>query len=212
MKTTIIAAAAVAGALFAHPASAKDWIENVSISNDGIDAVAVEVRPGGTGYASIKSGGHQFGLRLLARATNGERIVAMKVGMFNGVQYFEHSGSDWNATLTGSAIGNGGNRSVAKSIDPLIGMGKIKWKGKDPVAACNALMSEKLNSGMSRNAVFAKSWTTGANVFFQLDAVATRKSNSGNGQWNIGNSYHERSSLTYRVVVKCLAKPARAAS
>ena len=66
-------AATLAAAFLAQPSFAADWIEKVAVGKDGIDVVPVEVSADANGYTGLKTKSHTFGLRLQARATNGEK-------------------------------------------------------------------------------------------------------------------------------------------
>ena len=89
MTLSRIIAASLGLAFLTQSAGAADWIEKVAVGKDGIDVVPIEVSANGGGYTGLKTKSHTFGLRLQARATNGERIVALKVGSYHGVLYFE---------------------------------------------------------------------------------------------------------------------------
>ena len=56
-RTILIASPLVVSLVSA--ASAKDWIETVSLTKDGIDAVPIEVSADAGGYTKIKSSGHR---------------------------------------------------------------------------------------------------------------------------------------------------------
>ena len=61
-------------------------------------------------------------------------------------------------------------------------------------------------SGMSRQAVLNKSWTTSAKVYFQVQLVAAKKKHAKKNKWKLSNTTGERKTAYYNVVVKCLAK------
>lgn len=196
----------------AGAASAKDWIEKVQIERDGIDALSIKVSANSNGYTGIKSNAHRFLLRLYARATNGERIVAGKVGMHSSVLYFEGDGNLWNLRLDGREMYSGSKRTVDRTIAPVIPTSKIKWHLVDPVMACNALLSSKVAGGQSPLAVLGKEWNTAVNVEFTFDAVAAHKKKAESGKWDIGSTTSQRDSYIYKVNVTCLAGIKRKAS
>src|SRR5690606_8049027 len=105
--TAILSAATVViAAALSTAAEAKDWIEKVDIVKGGVDVVPVEVRANANGYTGMKTKDHAFGLRLYAKATSGERIVAGVVGAYNGVEYFEAADPNrWEQKLRGREIG-----------------------------------------------------------------------------------------------------------
>ncbi|WEX10744.1 hypothetical protein [Chelativorans sp. AA-79] len=185
-------------------ALAADWIETVEVSRDGIDIVPVEVSANAGGYVGVKSPSHKFLLRLYARATSGERIVAMKLGAFSGVLYFEGDGGMWSRSFKGRDVGSGSRRTVDFHHDAVVPAGKIKWQMADPVMACTANLQNKVNGGMSKTQVLSQAWTVSANAYFELDAVAARKNKAAQNKWNIGNTANQRDGLTYPVTVKCL--------
>ena len=208
--TIALSAGILAGAEGA--ANAKDWIENVLVERNGIDVVSVEVSADANGYTAIKSKNHRFLLRLYARATNGERIVAGKLGMSQATQYFEGSGSAWNLRLDGREMYSGSRRTVDKSVTPVIPTSSINWHMVNPVGACSALLSGKVAAGQSRTAVLAREWNTTVNVMFTFDAVAAHKKQAENGKWDIKNTTSERDSFIYPVNVTCLPGIKRKAS
>lgn len=199
---TSVAAAVVAA--ISSGAVAADWIETVELSRDGIDAVPVEVSANAGGYAGIKSANHKFLLKLYARATSGERIVAMKLGAFSNVLYFESDGGMWSRSFRGRDVGSGTLRTVDFHHDAVVPAGKIKWHMVDPVSACTANLQNKMNGGMFKAQALSQAWTVSANAYFELDAVAARKNKAKQNKWNIGNTTNKRDGLIYPVKVKCL--------
>lgn len=214
MNTVKLALAAAALATLTSGAVAKDWIEKVEVKRDGIDAVPIEVSANKNGYTGIKSTSHRFLLRLHARATNGERIVAMKLGSFKGVRYFEANPGQWSKSFAHRDVGSGTKRTVTFNYKPVLPMGKIRWHGKNPKAACNARLAQEMQKGLSKSQALTKVLTTSAKAYFELDAVAARKKKAEKNKWNIGNTTNQRDGATYKVQVKCLAgqkkAPARA--
>lgn len=208
-KTAIATAAVVA---ISVPAQAKDWIESVQVSRDGIDLKPITVRAGGNGYAAIDTNKHRFSLRLYARAKSGKRIVGAKLGSGNGVGYWEADGGNWAKTYNWRAVGSGSKRTWQMTDSVVAPVSKLTFVGKDPIAACNALMAKKRSQGMSRTEVWGQDWTTSAKVMFQLDAVAARKGKAKKNQVSLQNTTSQRKSSTYDVSVKCKARPKRAAS
>ncbi|WP_029058563.1 hypothetical protein [Stappia stellulata] len=198
----------IASTLFvslATAASAKDWIETVKLTRDGIDAVPIEVSANAGGYTKIKSASHRFLLKLHARATSGERIVAMKVGAFKGVRYFESDGGLWSKSFANRDVGSGTRRTVSINANPVVPTARIAWQGPSPKQACEANLAKQRAKGMRKSAVLAKTWSINARAYFELDAVAARKNKAKNNKWSIKNTTNQRDGMTYTVPVKCNA-------
>lgn len=215
MKRTMTTAALAAGlAAMTTGAFAADWIETVELTRDGIDATPIEVAANAQGYTGIKTSAHRFLFRLHARATNGERIVAMKLGAFHGVRYFEADGSLWSKSYAHRDVGSGSRRTVTIGDKPVIPVGKLKWQMVDPVMACNSQLSKEMNKGTSRNTALAKAYNTSVGAYFELDAVAARKNKATGNNWGIKNTTDQRDGYVYQVPVRCLpgVKPPRAGS
>ena len=202
-RTILIASTLVVSLVSA--ASAKDWIETVSLTKDGIDAVPIEVSADAGGYTKIKSSGHRFLLKLHARATSGERIVAMKLGAFKGVLYFESDGGLWSQSFANRDVGSGTRRTVTLNVSPVVPTAKITWQGPSPKQACAANMAQRMAGGLSKSAVLAKTWSVSARAYFELDAVAARKNKAANNTWSIKNTTNQRDGMTYQVPVQCNA-------
>ncbi|MEM9634905.1 MAG: hypothetical protein AAGA50_26485 [Pseudomonadota bacterium] len=200
-KTTILAAA-IAG--IATSATAKDWIEKVQVKRDGIDVIPIEVTANASNYKAIKTKSHRFLLRLYGKATKGERIVAMKVGSFKNVLYFEADGALWSKSFQNRDVGSGSKRSVSISYKPVIQLKKVRWQGWNPQQACSINLDKKIKSGMKKKDALAKTWTVSAKAYFELDAVAARKNKAKNGKWNMHNTTNQRGGYGYDVTVKCL--------
>ena len=206
MKRTLKASAVTAFVLataLPFVAEAKDWIESVSIAKDGIDVQTVDVTATGGKYTAIKTSNYRFGLRLNARATSGERIIAGIVGSYNGVQYFEGSHPNkWDVKMAGRNFGGTDARTIGLSIDPQLKLSKLTWQGKDPIKLCNELMAAQIKNGVSKAEVWSTTWTTKANVFFQLQAVAVKKNKAQSGKGGLKDATTERASLSYPVSVR----------
>ncbi|MBS8261442.1 hypothetical protein DYI23_14550 [Roseibium polysiphoniae] len=199
---TAILAAAISG--LSTGVMAKDWIEKVQVSRDGIDAKPILVSANSHKYTGIKSNSHRFLLRLYGKATKGERIVAMKVGSFKGTLYFEADGNLWSKSFQHRDVGSGSKRTVSISYKPTIPLKKIKWQGWDPREACALNMDKKIKSGMSKAQVLSKTWTVSAKAYFELDAVAAKKGKAVKNKWNMKNTTNQRDGTGYDVQVKCL--------
>jgi hypothetical protein len=210
-NTNIIASAILATAVLATgvalpgAASAKDWIEKVEVKRDGIDVKSIEVSASMNGYTGIKSNNHRFLLNLYARATNGERIVAMKLGSFKGVYYFEAEGSLWSKSFDHRDVGAGTKRTVSIDYNPTIPMGKIQWNGSNPKVKCDLKLQQLMKQGMTRQQVLSQPRETKAYAYFELDAVAARKNKAENGKWNVSNTTSQRDGYDYEVRVICNA-------
>ncbi|GAA0779026.1 hypothetical protein E1180_19265 [Roseibium denhamense] len=202
---TIIKGALIAATLasLTTGAVAKDWIEKVEVKKDGIDVIPVEVSANSNAYTGIASNSHRFLLRLYGKATSGERIVAMKVGSFKGVRYFEADGSLWSKSFKNRDVGSGTKRSVAITYKPVLPLNKVRWQGWDPRQACALNMDKKIKSGMTKAQVLSKTWTVTAKAYFELDAVAAKKGKAKNNKWNIKNTTDQRDGYGYEVRVKC---------
>ncbi|WP_349359574.1 hypothetical protein [Stappia sp.] len=204
MTRKLFVASALCAAL-TSTASAKDWIETVQLTKDGIDVVPIEVSANAGGYTTIKTPSHRFLLRLHARATSGERIVAMKLGAYKGVRYFEASGGNWNQTFTGRNVGAGTKRTVTLETRPVIPTARITWHGPTPRQACEANLAKQRAKGLRKSEVLAKTWTVTAHATFELDAVAARKGKAQSNKWSLANTTNQRDGLTYPLQVRCNA-------
>lgn len=198
-----ITAAICFAAALPNTAMAKDWIEKVQVEKDGIDIVPIEVAANAAGYTSIKSGSHKFGLRLFARATSGERIVAMKVGSYKDVLYFEYA-AKWNESFSNRDVGAGTRRTVDLHIDRVIALNKLTWHGSDPLGSCALNLKHLTAKGISKAAALGTTHTVKAYAHFELDAVAARKSTATNHKWGMANTTNQRGATMYEVAVKCL--------
>jgi hypothetical protein len=198
LATTVL----LGGVALSDHASAKDWIEKVQITKDGIDIKPIEVSANMGGYTGIKTKSHRFILNLYARATNGERIVAMKVGSFHGVQYFETDGNAWSKSFQNRDVGAGSKRTVSLNYDPTISLNSIAWNGSNPKTLCDLNMQKLMKQGMTKQQVLSQPRDVKAYAYFELDAVAARKNKAANG-WNMGNTTNQRDSYIYEVRVVC---------
>ncbi|MEO0637273.1 MAG: hypothetical protein AAFY73_11550 [Pseudomonadota bacterium] len=217
MKTQRITAATIALAAIATitpatTAHALDWIERVKVERSGIDMVPVDVRAGGNGYSSLKTGSHTFNLRLYAKAKSGKRIAMGAVGSYNGVRRWEASSLvHWTHNLRHRDLGAGTLRTMDRTFSYTVPLSKVTWHGANPAQACNALLSKAMNKGTSKAAFLSQHRITTARVFFQFDAVAARKNVARKpSKLTLSNTTSERKSGFYDVRVRCLAKPARA--
>lgn len=204
---TLLAAALGAAAIMSATsgAFAKGWIERVDVTRDGIDAEPVVVGANAGGYTGIVSGAHRYRLRLNARAISGKRIVALKLGSYLGVLYFEASGNLWNKTYQNRDVGSGLKRTVTIDEQPVIPFDKIAWHGPDPKKRCELKLAEEMSKGESKANVLSRQWYTVAFAHFELDAVAARKNTARNNNWKIGNTIDQRNDLNYEIAVKCNA-------
>lgn len=206
LKTkTILQTAFTAAALFSMTSAgfAKDWIEKVEVKRNGIDIKVIEVSANTNGYTGIKTNKHRFLLNLYAKAKSGKRIVAMKLGAYHGVLYFEGSGNLWNKRFKGRDVGSGSKRTVSIDYQPVVPLSKVAWHGSDPKTLCTLNLQNKMNQGMRKLDVLSKTWTVTARAYFELDAVAARKNKAKNNKWNIKNTTNQRDGMTYDLVVKC---------
>lgn len=186
-------------------AEAKDWIDKVEISRDGIDVVPIEVTASAKGYKAIKTSQHRFLLRLYAKATPGERIVAGKVGSYKVVRMFEAGEpGKWDQVLEGREIGGGEAKSVSRSYSVTIKLSQVTWS-KNPVDVCNEMLSDKRKKGYSVAEVLGKNWDAKTYVYFEFQALAARAGKAKSDKWNINNTAGQRHSFAYSVPVTCLA-------
>lgn len=210
MKTAFtIAAVGSVALLLGVPGAveAKDWIEKVQISKDGIDAVPIEVSASGQSYTSIKTKKHRFLMKLYAKATSGERIVAGRVGSYKGVRVFEGATpGKFDQVLEGREIGGGESRTVSRPYDIDVNLTAVTWS-KNPVDVCKEMLADKRTKGYSVAEVLGKNWNAKTSVHFEFDAVAARAGKAKSGKWNISNTEWQRHSMSYPVDVKCLAAP-----
>lgn len=203
IASTILTAAILAtGISLPDTALAKDWVEKVSVKRDGIDTKAIHVSANMGGYTGIKTKKHKFLLKLHARATKGKRIVAMKLGAFQGVQYFEYDGNLWSKSFAHREVGSGSKRTVSKNYNPSLAMHKIRWSGGNPKSRCNANLQNLKNKGQTKQQILSKKHQVKAYAYFELDAVAARKNKAKKG-WKISNTTNQRGGYKYEVRVTC---------
>jgi len=181
----------------------KDWIETVQLTKNGIDAVPISVNANAGGYTNIATSNHKFLLNLHAKATSGERIVAMKVGSTTPVRYFEADGNAWSKRFANRAVGSGTKRTVSIDFAPVIALTKINWQGANPKQACQQNMQAQMGKGWSKSQVLAKEWTVSSRAYFELDAVAAKKNKAKNNKWNIGNTTNQRDGMAYTLSATC---------
>ena len=183
-------------------AHAKDWIEKVQVKRDGINPKSIYVASNGNGYSTIKTTSYTFPLGLYAKAKNGKRIVAMKLGAFQGVLYFEADGALWSKSFAHRAVGSGSKRTVSLHYNAKLPMNKIKWVGSNPKKRCNLRLQYLMSKGQSKQQVLSKNQSVKAYAYFELDAVAARKNKAKKG-WKISNTTNERDGYKYEVNVIC---------
>lgn len=208
LKQSILTAALLSVGMFATglavptEAHAKDWVEKVQVKRDGINPKSIHVASNGNGYTQIKTTSYTFPLGLYAKATNGKRIVAMKLGAFQGVLYFEADGALWSKSFAHRAVGSGSKRTVKLQYNAKLPMNKIKWVGSNPKKLCNLRLQYLMNKGQSKQQVLSKKQTVKAYAYFELDAVAARKNKAKKG-WKISNTTNQRDGYKYEVNVSC---------
>lgn len=204
-KTVILAFTILTCGMYG-PGDAKDWIEKVTIAQDGIDVIPVDVSASIGGYNAIKSTTHRFVMRLYAKATPGERIVAGRVGSYKGVYVFEYNDSSkwWDEQLRNREIGGGESRTVSRPYDVTIKLSLVTWS-KHPVEVCAAMLADKKTKGYSAAEVLAKDWDAQTSVYFEFQAVAARAGKAKNDNWNMKNTAGQRDGFYYPVRVRCLA-------
>jgi hypothetical protein len=205
-KLSAVAMLAMVGA-FSGVAEAKDWIDKVQISRDGIDVIPIEVSASGNSYKSIKTKKHRFLMKLYAKATSGERIVAGRVGSYKGVRVFEGATpGKFDQVLDGREMGGGEARTVSRPYDVDVSLSAVTWS-KNPVEVCNDMLADKKTKGYSVAEVLGKTWDAKTYVYFEFEAVAARAGKAKNDKWNIKNTAGQRHSISYSVDVKCLPAP-----
>lgn len=197
--TTGIVATGLAMPSVAH---AKDWIEKVEVKRDGINPKSIYVAANGNGYTQIKTTSYTFPLRLYAKAKSGKRIVAMKLGSFKGVRYFEADGSLWSKSFANRDVGSGSKRTVSLNYNAKLPLHAIKWDGSDPKKRCALRMQYLMGKGQSKQQVLSKQQSVKAYAYFELDAVAARKNKAKKG-WKLSNTSSQRDSYKYEVHVTC---------
>ncbi|HAT87762.1 MAG TPA: hypothetical protein DCS30_18575 [Rhizobiales bacterium] len=203
IASTILTAAILAtGISLPDTALAKDWVEKVSVKRDGIDTKAIRVSANMGGYTAIKTKKHKFLLKLHARATKGKRIVALKIGSFKGVQYFEADGNLWSKSFAHREVGSGSKRTVSKNYNPSLAMHHIRWSGSNPKARCDANLQNLKKKGQTKQQILTKKHQVKAYAYFELDAVAARKNKAKKG-WKMSNTTNQRGGYKYEVMVTC---------
>ena len=213
-NTNILASAILATSVLAAGialpgvASAKDWIEKVQI-RQGIDVVPIYVSANKGGYTGIKTKSHTFLLDLYARASSGERIVALQLGASSDVSYFEYSDL-WGKSFDNRDVGAGSKRTVSIGYDAKLPMKQIYWYGPNPKRACELNLQHLMNKGMKKQEILSKERTVTVHASFGLDAVAARKNKAKKGYnkksskgWNMMNTTTQTAGYKYEVRVVC---------
>ena len=205
---------AIAAVIFVTSANeavqAKDWVEKVRLSN-GIDTTQISVKANSQKYTKFSQGSHRFKLDMYAKAKSGKRILGIRFASGGGIDFTESSGSAFSYKYPRSFLGGGTKRAWSHSTKPRIKLNQVRWKGHNPINACNALLNSKIKQGQSKASVLGKTHTTTATAVFHLNAVAAKPkfattsgvtpSNKNRSQWT-----QERRGLHYKVRVRCLPK------
>ncbi|MEO0543628.1 MAG: hypothetical protein AAFY99_07400 [Pseudomonadota bacterium] len=204
LGATLVALGAIAAPA---TATAGSWVESVKVERDGVDIVPIDVRANMGGYTSVKTSAHRFGLRLYARAKSGKRIAAGIVGSDTALGYFEYAGgSKWTRRLSHRDVGNGTLSTMDRTFSYNIPVSKLTWHGRDPLAACNHMMSQKMGQGMTRAAVLSQNHIVTARVYFEFEAVAAKKSKATKpAKIKIQNTSKKTDAYYYDVRVRCLS-------
>ncbi|WP_119309314.1 hypothetical protein [Cohaesibacter haloalkalitolerans] len=211
--TALVATSVLSGAaLLPVAANAADWIEKVEIKPTGIDLAQVQVSANASGYTAIKSTHHDFILHLYAKATNGERIVAMEVMMSHGARYWEGSPADtWSTRLENREVGAGTKRTVSRDfIAKNVPLSKVKWNGSDPRQRCELNLQHLKKQGMTTMQVLSQPRHVKAYAKISLDAVAAKRKKAENHNWDFKSTAWQRDGEVYEVDVLCnagLGKP-----
>ena len=96
------------------------------------------------------------GLGSFGGVFSADRIVAMKVGAFKGVRYFESDGGLWSKSFANRDVGSGTRRTVSINANPVVPTARIAWQGPSPKQACEANLAKQRAKGMRKSAVLAK--------------------------------------------------------
>lgn len=206
-KTMAAALCAISAVAAPSTAMAGNWVESVKVERDGIDIVPIDVRANLGGYTSVKTSAHRFGLRLYAKAKSGKRIAAGMVGSNAPIGYFESAGNaKWTRRLSHRDVGNGTLRTMDRTFSYNIPVSKLTWHGRDPLAACNHMLAQKMGLGMTRAAVLSQPRIVTARVYFEFEAVAAKKSKATKpSKIKIQNTSKKSDSYYYDVRVRCLS-------
>ncbi len=202
--TTLIVSSVLSGAtLLPIAAKAADWIEKVEIKPTGIDAVQIQVSANASGYTAIKSTLHDFTLHLYAKATSGERIVAMEVMMSHGARYWEGSPADtWSTRLKNREVGAGTERTVSRDfIAKNVPLRKVKWNGSDPKQRCELNLQYLKKQDMTTMQVLSQPRHVKAYAKISLDAVAAKRTKAENHNWDFKSTTWQRDGDVYEVDV-----------
>ncbi|MEM9277165.1 MAG: hypothetical protein AAGA76_01175 [Pseudomonadota bacterium] len=202
IKTSMVTAVV---ATIATPALAKNWVDTVSVKRNGIDVAPIEVNANANGYTNIRTANHKFLLTLSASAKKGKRLVAGRIGAYNGVDYFEAGHPKfWDKKVKPKVFTNLGKKKISFAYSPTIAVSKVSWTGGTPVEVCRKHMNKHAKSASAKKAFLAKPHMISAMATFQFDIVAAKKKAAKKNKWHVGKSGSKRSNFTYQVNVKCL--------
>lgn len=186
-------------------ALAADWIESVKLSQGIQNGAPVEVSANLNGYTGIKTKKTRLNFDMYAKATSGERIVAMRLGAYQKVYFFEYAADNfWYKNFQGRDVGSGSKRTVQISKAYEVPVSKLSWY-VDPVQLCKKNLSSQMKKGLSKTQVLSKDWSLNAAAHFELDAVAARKGKAQKGKFTLKNTTSQRSAAPFTVFVKCNA-------
>ena len=129
------------------------------------------------------------------------------VGSDLAIGYFESAGNaKWTRRLSRRDVGNGTLRTMDRTFSYNVPVSKLTWHGRDPLAACNHMLSQKMGQGMTRNAVLAQEWTITARAYFEFEAIASKKSKATKpSKIKIQNTSSKTDAYYYDVRVRCLS-------
>lgn len=189
-------------AVASQGAQAKDWIEQVRLTN-GIDTTTISVRSDGMKYTTTTQRSHRFKLELYAKAKSGKQIMAARVTAGSVGNYLESNGNLWSYELPFHLMAGGTKRTWSRQISPRVNLAQLVWNGPNPAQACNNLLK-----GKSRAAVLGSVQNTTAKAVFHLRALAAKPKFAQSGTaptFRNKNKWTEESrGLQYTVRVRCL--------
>ncbi|WP_339822259.1 hypothetical protein [uncultured Parasphingorhabdus sp.] len=206
---TILLAGIAVTAMTATPNSAfaKDWIDKVELTKDGVDIKEIEIASDGNSYTGIKTKDHRFALAIKVEAKSGKRIWDVTVESGDGADAFEAPDPQfWSYQPNKTTLGSGNNRTLNMQLSPTIDLDKVIWIGLiSPTGLCQSNLEEKMQQGKSRASVLSQDWVVPARVSFSMNAVVTRPDLATTIP-DISKPYSsESSSLVYPVSLRCLA-------
>ncbi len=188
-------------------AFAKDWIDKVELTKDGVDIKEIEIASDGSGYTGIKTKDHRFALAIKVEAESGKRIWTVVVEAGHDADAFEAPDPQfWSYRPNKATLGGGNNRTLNMDLSPTINLDEVVWTGLiSPTGLCQSNLDEKMTHGKSRESILSQDWVVPARVSFSMNAVVTRPDLATTTP-NFNKPYSAKTStLVYPVSLRCLA-------